>query len=153
MTTWVYGEEYGSLVFLDEEDAQAWTAEVEAISRVSTYGEARALALRGMSPPGIDDEDDVEEHPDGDPYDPSDFDDWPGRAATLALDAWPEDLDDIGEQIEDLGGAPYLHIDPDDEATVVAELRELGYIVRRDDNLFERMQTARDPLNRAPEGL
>lgn len=141
-TTWVYGEEYGSLVFLDEEDAQAWTAELEAISRVSTYGEARALALRGMSLPGMDDEDDVEEHPDADLYDLSEYEDWPGRAATLALDAWPEDLDDIGEEMDDLGGVPYLFIDPIDEETVVATLRERGYIVRRDDSLFERMQAA-----------
>ncbi|HEY0688189.1 MAG TPA: hypothetical protein VGD71_04040 [Kribbella sp.] len=138
----MYGEEYGSLVFLDEPRAQAWTAELEAISRVSTFGEARALAVHGMWLPGIYDEDDVEEHPDAEPYDPSDFDDWPGRAATLALDSWPEDLGDIGEQIDHRASVSYLYIDPAEEATVVATLRERGYIVRRDDSLFERMQTA-----------
>jgi hypothetical protein len=143
-TSFVYGEELGSLVFLPEELAQDLATGLETISMLRTYGEARALELSAVWAPGLDDDDD-EEHPDDDPYDARQTagflsGEWPGRASTSALDHWPEDLDDVGEETDPLGGTPYLFIDPADEATVVATISERGYRVRRDDRLFERMQ-------------
>ncbi|MEJ1105690.1 MULTISPECIES: hypothetical protein [unclassified Kribbella] len=62
---------------------------------------------------------------------------WPLQAATIALGKLP---DDVGEQVETLMGLPYLHIDPTDEAHVVAIVRERGYQVRRDDALIARLR-------------
>lgn len=136
----VYGVFDDNLVLLPEEEATARAEEVSAIFAASTYGEARQLARVGLDVPGIDDEDD--EHGDEDPYDPALFEDWPGRAATLALDLLPDDLDDIGEQIDQFFAPPILHIDPAGEAALVKLLRERGYEVRRDDEMVGGM----DPL-------
>jgi hypothetical protein len=67
--------------------------------------------------PGLD-EDDYDEIPDDeDPYDATHTNEcqdgnWPAPTATIALDALPEDLDDIGEQVEHFPGFPTLYIHP-----------------------------------------
>src|SRR4051794_5846228 len=104
-TSFVYGEELGSLVFLPGDLAQDLATGLEAISMLRTYGEARALALSAVWAPGLDDDD--EEHPDDDPYDARQTagflsGEWSGRASTSALDRWPEDLDDVGEETDPL---------------------------------------------------
>lgn len=60
-------------------------------------------------------------------------------AATIALDDLPDDLDDIGEQVEHFPELPTLRIDPAVEDELVADLKGRGYQVRRDDGLFDRI--------------
>jgi hypothetical protein len=60
-------------------------------------------------------------------------------AATIALDDLPDDLDDIGEQVEHFPELPTLQIEPAEEEGLVADLRRRGYLVRRDDGLFQRI--------------
>lgn len=62
--------------------------------------------------------------------------DWPPLAATIALNELPEDLDDIGQQVEHFPGSPSLRIDPAIEEELVRELHQRGYGVRRDDDLL-----------------
>jgi len=69
-------------------------------------------------------------------YDPYQFEDWPPRAATIALNVLPGDLDDLGEQIEYFPSNPQLHIDPANEEAVVAVVVGRGYTIRRDDALI-----------------
>ena len=93
--------------------------------------------------PGLD-EDDYDEVPDdGDPYDATltnacQDNNWPAPAATYALDGLPEDLEDIGQQVEHFPNFPTLYIDPATEAELVETLTRRGYDVRRDDGLIRR---------------
>jgi hypothetical protein len=159
----VYGIVGGhNLVLLPEEVAEAVAEDLAAIAGVRTYGDASRLQLRVLSLPGLDDEqfydgevaaldeDEVADlrlegmHFEDDPYDAwaiSECQDgeWSPRAATLALDHLPEDLDDIGEQIEHFPMSPILQIEPSVEERLVELLRARGYVVRRDDALIARI--------------
>jgi hypothetical protein len=66
-------------------------------------------------------------------------DEWPAPAATFALSYLPEDLDDIGEEVEHFPFVPTLDIDPATDADLVETLRRRGYEVRRDDELIGRI--------------
>jgi hypothetical protein len=63
--------------------------------------------------------------------------DWPPPAATIALDQCPDELDDIGVQVEYFPSYSRLHIDPASEAEVVATARDRGFAIYRDDELIE----------------
>jgi hypothetical protein len=91
--------------------------------------------------PGLDDDDETPD--DRDPYDATRSNEcqdgnWPASAAAYALDALPEDLGDIGEQVEHFPNFPTLYIDPATEAELVETLTRRGYDVRRDDGLVRR---------------
>jgi len=55
-----------------------------------------------------------------------------------ALDALPEDLEDIGERVENLPNFPTLYIDPATETELVETLTRPGYDVLRNDELIRR---------------
>lgn len=112
---------------------------------LKTYGEARRFQLRSLNGvPGLDEDDYDDILADGGPYDVALTDayengNWPAPAATIALDELPEDLEDIGEQIEQFPSFPTLYIDPTTEADLVRGLNQRGYEVRRDDELIGRI--------------
>lgn len=129
-------------MLLPEEVAKAFAAEHQAIWSLKTYGEARRFQLRSLNGvPGLGDEEYDDIPADEDPYDvalTSDYEngDWPPPAATIALDELPDDLDDIGEQVEHFPNFPTLHIDPATEPDLVRALNQRGYEVQRDDELI-----------------
>jgi hypothetical protein len=127
----VYGlTNTSSLVVLPEKVAEEVARDYERISAIHTYGEARQLSLEYLSLPMGDDEAD-----DSEPYDPWECEDFPPRAAGIALDELPEDLD-IGEEIDVMAFVPWLYIDPADEEQLLEAARVAGYPIRRDDNLI-----------------
>jgi hypothetical protein len=144
----VYGVVDDNLVILPEEVAIAYASDREAILALKTFGEAFRFKPKATNyPPGVDDwEDYFEERPsDGEPYDAAAFlaqweeYPWPPAAATIALEEMPEDLDDIGEQVEDFPYVPTLQIGPELESQIVSTIRSRGYEVRRDDELIRRV--------------
>jgi hypothetical protein len=143
----VYGIPSNNLVLLPEDLAAAIASDLEKIYALETYGEARRLETQLLTVPGLDDDDYDEAPPEAsDPYDCTTTNEcqegnWPPRAATVALDYLAEDetLDDIGEERENLGGVPFLYIDPADEQELIATLRNRGYELRRDDELIGRI--------------
>jgi len=139
----VYGILSENLVLLPLAVATAVAEDLTGISRLRTYGDARQFEPQYVMVPGLD-EDDYDEIPDdGDPYDATVTNEcqdgsWPAPAAALALDALPEDLDDIGQQVEHFPNFPTLYIDPATEAELVESLTLRGFGVRRDDPLLRR---------------
>ena len=133
----------GNLVLLPVAVATAVAKDLEGIFRLTTYGEARRFEPQYLMVPGLDEEEYDEIPDDGDPYDATITNECqdgnsPAPAATIALDALPEDLDDIGEQVEHFPNFPTLYIDPATEAGLVETLTGRGYDVRRDDRLIKR---------------
>jgi hypothetical protein len=148
MNTLVYGVVDDNLVILPEEVALAYASDREAILALKTFGEAFRFKPKGINhAPGTDDwEEYFEERPsDEEPYDAAAFlaqwpeVPWPPAAATIALEEMPEDLDDIGEQVEHFPYVPTLQISPELETQIVATIRSRGYGVRRDDELIRRV--------------
>ncbi|MGD0220686.1 MAG: hypothetical protein ABSC73_09580 [Acidimicrobiales bacterium] len=148
MKTLVYGVVDDNLVILPEEVAVAYASDREAIFALKTFGEAIHFKPKaGNYAPGADDwEDYFEERPaDDEPYDAAAFleqwpeYEWPPAAATIALEEMPEDLDDIGEQVEDFPFVPTLQVSPELEAQIVSTIRGRGYEIRRDDELIWRV--------------
>jgi hypothetical protein len=142
MKALVYGILSNNLILLPEDVALAVAEDIERISNLTTHGGARRLETKVLMVPGLDDED--HDPVDTDPYDvtvTSEYQngDWPPRAATIALDVLPDDLDDIGQQSEHFPDYPTLSIEPATEQTLVEELRQRGYVVRRDDELIRRI--------------
>ena len=138
----VYGVLNDNLVLLPEDVARGIAEEVKNIFRLRTFGEARSFEPQYVDVPGLDDDEYDERPDDKDAYDVTltsvylGEDEWPAHAATFALSYLPEDLDDIGEEIEHFPFVPTLDIDPATEADFVETLRRRGYEVRRDDELI-----------------
>lgn len=135
----VYGIPDDNLILLPEGVAMAMAGDLENIAVLKTYGEARRLETQLLMVPGLDVDDEIPA--DGDPYDYSatiEVQDgsWPPRVATVALDHLPDDLDDIGEEKEDLISSPILYINPAVEWELVQTLQLRAYEVRRDDDLI-----------------
>jgi hypothetical protein len=141
----VYGIIDDNLVLLPEDTAKSFAADHQAIWLLKTFGEARRFqpqSLNGV--PGLD-EDEYDDIPaDEDPYDAALTNeylngDWPPPAATIALDELPDDLEDLGQQIEHFPSFPTLYIHPATEADLLRDLKRRGYAVRRDDGLIDRI--------------
>lgn len=138
----VYGVVNDNLILLPEDVAKAYVHDHEAIWALGTCGDARRFEPLGINPPpGLEEHDDVGADA---PYDASvtnEFEDgtWPPSAATIALDALPEDLADVGEELDRFPGSPILYIDPATEEDLVETLRLRDYVVRRDDELIGRI--------------
>jgi hypothetical protein len=64
---------------------------------------------------------------------------WPPEAATIALEEMPEDLDDIGKQVEHFPFEPTVQISPELESQIVSTIRSRGYEIHRDDELIGRV--------------
>jgi hypothetical protein len=130
-------------VVLPEPVALDLADDYDLIAGLTTWGEARAANPKQVWVPGLS-EDEDDPHADSDPYDPTatgvyEDGDWPLHPGTYALDELPEELHDIGGVGESMVTAPFLYIDPADEADLVRELRSRGYDARRDDQLFARL--------------
>ena len=141
--TLVYGITDENLVLLPEEVALAVASDLAEIGLLKTYGEARRFEPKFLWVPGLDEDDPEDQPDDDDPYDAGatnecENGDWPPAAATIALDVFDDELEDIGEQREHFPGSPTLFIDPSSEDSTVQELRRRGYEVRRDDELMRR---------------
>jgi hypothetical protein len=140
----VHGIVNDNLVLMPEDVANAVAEDLLAIMHLTTYGDARRFEPQFLLVPGLD-HDGYDELPaDEVLYDVTSTNDcqdsnWPPPAATIALDHLPDDLDDIGEQIEHFPNFPTLYIDPATEADLVEDLTRLGYAVRRDDDLIKRV--------------
>jgi hypothetical protein len=139
----VYGILDENLVLLPVAVATAVAEDLESILALRTYGDARRFEPQYLMVPGLDENDYDEMPDDGDPYHATLTNEcqdgnWPAPAATLALDALPEDLDDIGAQVEQFPHFPTLYIDPATEADLLETLTRRGYDVRRDDELVSR---------------
>jgi hypothetical protein len=144
----VYGVIDGNLVILPEEVAIAYASDREAICALKTFGEAFRFEPKAINyPPGVEYwEEYFEERPsDDEPYDVVAFleqwpeYEWPPAAATIALEEMPEDLDDIGEQVEHFPFVPTRQISPELESQIVSTIRSRGYEIRRDDELIRRV--------------
>jgi len=139
-----YGILNENLVLLPEDVARGAAKEIENIFRLRTFGEARRFEPQYVDVPGLDDDEYDEPPDDEDIYDVTLTsvylgEDWPPPAATFPLDDLPDDLDDIGEQIEHFPGYPTLYIDRATERDLVETLRRRGYDIRRDDELIGRL--------------
>jgi hypothetical protein len=127
----VYGiDQCNNLVVLPERVAEEVARDLERISTIHTYEDARRLSLEYLTLPMDDDEPD-----DSEPCDPWEYEDFPPRAAGIALDELPEDLD-IGEEVDVMNFSPWLRIDPADEEQLLEAARVAGYPIRRDDDLI-----------------
>lgn len=140
---WVYGEELGSLVFAPARVVWSYVHDVELARSLRTIralkqhrGELQLLWLA----PADEDVDELELE-DDEPYVWFEASDEYPRLATLALDNWPQDLEDIGSETGDMITVPALHIEPASETEIVATFRERGYEVRRNDEVFMRATT------------
>lgn len=141
-TTLVYGIADDNLILLPADFARELAADYRTRDTVATFGDARSAVMTQLELPGVSDEDTEEsEREDSEPYDPSEFDDWPTPLAAWALDVLPEELEDVGEQYEGLMLAPTLKIDPAREADVVAEITRLGFAITRDDDLISSLDS------------
>lgn len=125
-----------NLVLLPEKVAQELARDYKRISGVHTLGQARRVAreLERLSLPDIEDDNDGEI--DSETYNPWGFEDYPPRAATVALDELPEELADIGEEMDFMGFTPWLKIDPATERVLVETAEVRGFSIRRDDDLI-----------------
>jgi hypothetical protein len=140
----VYGIVNENLVLLPEDVAQAVAEDLEAIGQFTTYGEARRFEPLYLGVPGLDDDDFEEVAADGDLYvvtatNEYQNGDWPPPVATVALENLPDDIQDIGEEVERFPSSPTLYIDPTSESHLLEDLRQRGYSVRRDDGLIQRI--------------
>ena len=141
----VYGhaQMHDCLAFADAETAASEAAEITAIAAASTWGEARALRTEhAWNPVGPEYHD-----PEDGPADDAAFDinevgsvqdgDWPPMVATRAFRLLPQDLRDrFGASSATVFNGDVIEIPLDREAELVAELRERGYEVTRDDELI-----------------
>lgn len=141
----VYSIVGDNLILLPEDVARGVAEEVKNIFRLRTFGEARRFESQYVDVPGLDDDEYDDPPDDEDVYDVTltsvylGEDGWPAPTAAFALSYLPEDLDDIGEEVEHFPLFPTLDIDPATEADLVNTLRSRGYEVRRDDELIGRI--------------
>ena len=146
----VYGNDGDSLVFIEYSLAMDLAAFWDAIGSVSTWGEFR----RRVSPERYEDvvdfvarrDEEADAPPsDSDPFpDPDlivggdgDYPEWP---AQRMADWMPRSLLESGLVERAFSGVsgPCLHIEPEDEAKVVAALRAEGFVVEKDKHLVSR---------------
>lgn len=141
----VYGHArlHNCLAFADAGTAAEEAEEIKAITAARTWGEARQIRTTHISNPAAPDDDYPDENPaDDEPFDVTELNvvsegDWPPMVTSRAFKLLPKDLiDRFGtSQFTALNG-DYLEIPLEREAELVAELRQRGYEVSRDDELI-----------------
>ncbi|WP_191841847.1 hypothetical protein [Catellatospora chokoriensis] len=140
----VYGHSqlHDSLAFADAANAAEEAAEIEAIAAARTWGEARGLRTRHVNNPAAVDDDDPDMQPDDAPFDISKLTavaegDWPPMVTARALDLLPHDLQArfASSGFTTLNG-DFLYIPAERETELVAELRDRGIEVTRDNTLI-----------------
>lgn len=140
----VYGhaKNYDCLAFVDADTAAGEAAEIRALASARTWGEARQVQMTHLSNPAGPDCYDGDDCPDDEPFDVTEVGavvemSWPAMVTARALSVLPQDLKDrYGEVVLTVHDGEYLRVPLDGEAELVAELRERGYEVTRDDDLI-----------------
>lgn len=146
----VYAEIEDSLVFLRREHALELVALRKTLDRCSSWRELRSR----VSKERYDELAELCGHEDGDPADADeDDDDFGGSVEGLMADGdypeWPaqEMLDWMPPSVlgseyaavdDSVHNGPYLYLDPEKEAEIVALLRAEGYQVTKDERLVNR---------------
>ncbi|MEV1328527.1 hypothetical protein AB0J20_02985 [Micromonospora costi] len=139
----VYGhaKNHDCLAFADADTAAGEAADIRALAAARTWGEARQVQMTRLwnpaRPGGYEDE-----YADDRPFDITELGaivdgDWPKMVTARALAVLPQDLQDrYGEIVLTVHDGEYLKVSLGGEAALVAELRERGYEVTRDDDLI-----------------
>ncbi|GHJ54470.1 hypothetical protein Nm8I071_37770 [Nonomuraea sp. TT08I-71] len=128
------------LAFVDADTAAGEAAEVRALAAARTWGQARQVQMTHLSnPAGPDCYEPEDDYADDKPFDITELGaivdgNWPKMVTTRALDVLPQDR--YGEVVLTVHDGEYLKVPPGCEAELVAELRERGYEVTRDDDLI-----------------
>ncbi|MEU4477762.1 hypothetical protein AB0F68_06795 [Micromonospora sp. NPDC023966] len=142
----VYGHAqlHDCLAFADANTATEEAEEIKALAAARTWGEARQVQMTHLwnpaGPECYEPEDD--DYADGKPFDINELGtvmegDWPRMVTERALELLPEDLQDrFGKRQFTAHNGDFLEIPIDHESELVAELRERGYEVTRDDELI-----------------
>ncbi|MEV1288753.1 hypothetical protein [Micromonospora sp. NPDC049679] len=141
----VYGHAqlHDCLAFADADTAADEAREIVAIASSRTWGEARRVAPRHIwNPVGPDYHDPDDGPADDEPFDINDVGsvqdgNWPPMVTARTLKLLPKDLQArFGEDTDTVFNGDYLEIPLFHEAELVAELRERGFEVSRDDDLI-----------------
>ncbi|SCE94616.1 hypothetical protein [Micromonospora saelicesensis] len=140
----VYGHaaNHDCLAFVEADTAAGEAAEIRALAAARTWGEARQVQMTRLWNPADPESYDEDDYPDDEPFRIAEVGavvnmSWPKMVAARALDVLPEDLQDrYGKVVLTVHDGEYLEIPLDGEAELVAELRERGYEVTRDDDLI-----------------
>ncbi|MFF4875077.1 hypothetical protein [Micromonospora sp. NPDC000668] len=141
----VYGHatNHDCLAFADADTATEEAAEIRALASAQTWGQARQVQMTHLSnPAGPDCYEPEDGYGDDKPFDITEVGAvvdgyWPQMVTTRALDVLPQDLQDrYGKLVLTVHNGEYLEVPLDCETELVAELRERGYEVTRDDELI-----------------
>lgn len=150
----VYGEVSDCLVYLPESKATILKGLRQALDTCSTWGELKVavpsdfyhglvMLCRPETEEGQDDGEMLPEDWEPDPstgltclqslVEDGDFPDWPEQDALTWM---PKEIQTkYGEVASSILNGDYLQLRPDDAPAIVAELEQLGYRCRRDDDL------------------
>ncbi|MDG4839832.1 hypothetical protein O7631_25165 [Micromonospora sp. WMMD967] len=141
----VYGHStaHDCLAFADAGTATEEAAEIRALAAARTWGEARQLRMTHLrNPAGPEYHDPEDGYADDKPFTISEVGavedgTWPRMVTERAFTLLPQDLQDrYGKRQVTVHDGDYLEIPVAGEAEVVAELRQRGYEVTRDDELI-----------------
>ncbi|SIM87046.1 hypothetical protein [Micromonospora cremea] len=141
----VYGHArlHDCLAFADADTAAEEAREIATIASAATWGEARRVATRyTWNPVGPEYHDPDEGPADDEPFDITEVGgvkdgDWPPMVTTRALTLLPKDLQAaFSDPTETALNGYYLEIPLRHESDLVAQLREHGFEISRDDDLI-----------------
>ncbi|MGC1215627.1 MAG: hypothetical protein WA890_30775 [Micromonospora sp.] len=140
----VYGHatNHDCLAFVDADIASGEAAEIRALAAARTWGEARQVQMTHLSNPAGPECYEEDDYPDDEPFDITEVGavaemSWPEMVTARAVGVLPQDLRDrYGKLVLTVHDGEYLEVPLDGEAELVAELRERGYEVTRDDDLI-----------------
>lgn len=141
----VYGhaQMHDCLAFADADTAPAEAEEIKALASARTWGEARQVQTTHLwNPAGPEYHDPEDGFADDKPFSINEVGavaegDWPPMVTERAFELLPQDLQARfgGREFTALNG-DILEIPLDHEAELVADLRQRGYEVTRDDDLI-----------------
>ncbi|MBM7489127.1 hypothetical protein JOD64_000349 [Micromonospora luteifusca] len=141
----VYGHStaHDCLAFADAGTATEEAAEIQALAAARTWGEARQVRMTHLwNPAGPEYHEPEDGYADDKPFDITEVGavadgNWPRLVTERAFTVLPQDLQDrYGKRQVTVHNGDYLEIAVAGEGELVAELRERGYEVTRDDALI-----------------
>ncbi|MFE9914089.1 hypothetical protein ACFYPG_02935 [Micromonospora sp. NPDC005553] len=141
----VYGHAtaHDCLAFADACTATEEAAEIRALAAAHTWGEARQIRVTHLwNPAGPEYHEPEDGYGDDQPFDITEVGavadgNWPPMVTKRAFTVLPQDLQDrYGKRQVTVHDGDYLEIPLECEAELIAELRQRGYEVTRDDELI-----------------
>ncbi|MEU5529313.1 hypothetical protein ABZ744_20480 [Micromonospora chersina] len=140
----VYGHAqlHDCLAFANADTAAEEAEEIKAIAAARTWGEARQVRTTHITNPCPDDYDPEEDPADDEAFDINELGlvaegDWPPMVTARAFDLLPKDRQGrFGKTHFTALNGDFLELPRECEVELVAELRQLGYEVSRDDELI-----------------